>query len=89
MKWEEYVVHNESIRNMEVIKETYVIAMYTITFATIGIGIQVQNPILFLLPYLILFPFQRIIQNKNCNIQKRAALIAVFGEDIWEKIILK
>lgn len=69
------------------ITQNYIIAMYTITVAILTFAIQQQNPWLFLIPYVVLFSFQRIISAKRDIMVRMAAYIAVFlDEDFgWEK----
>lgn len=79
----EYNALRAEILNLISIQNTYiiVIAMYTITITILGIGLERENNILFLLPYTILFSFQRIIAAKREGYLKIAAYIAVYLEE--------
>lgn len=87
MKSEEYTSLRNEIMQLVNIQNNYIIAMYTITIAILSLAIQQDNEWLFLLPYIILFSFQRIISVKNDGMLRIAAYIAVFlDEEIgWEK----
>lgn len=83
--WEEYTcITNRIIASFQV-KHSYNIAMYTITIAIIGYAIQAKNAWLFLLPYVVLFSFHRLIQNERYRINKYDAFLAVYSKDIWER----
>lgn len=84
---EEYNSLRTEIIELVNIQNNYIIAMYTITIAILSLAIQQENEWLFLLPYIILFSFQRIISAKNDGMLRIAAYIAVFlDENIgWEK----
>lgn len=86
-KQEEYISLREEIISVIEIQNNYVIAMYTITVAILGLAIQQKNEWLFLLPYIILFSFQRIISAKKDVMIRLGAYIAVFLDDDfgWEK----
>lgn len=87
MNKEEYNSLRAEILGLINIQNNYIVAMYTITIAILSLAIQQQNEWLFLLPYVILFSFQRIISAKNDGMIRIAAYIAVFldGEIGWEK----
>jgi hypothetical protein len=89
MRKEEYTALKSEIMQLTVIQQSYIIAMYTITIAIVGIALQNHNVWLFLLPYIVLIPFQRIVQSKKYNGLKIAAYIAVFGDDTWEKYFVE
>ena len=55
----EYNALRSEILNLISIQNTYIIAMYTITITILGFGLQTQNSFLFLLPYIVLFSFQK------------------------------
>lgn len=84
---EEYASLRSEIIGLVSIQNNYVIAMYTITVAIITFAIQQKNEWIFLLPYIILFSFQRIISTKRNIMLRIAAYISVFlDEDFgWEK----
>lgn len=83
--WEEYACITNRIIAAYQVKHSYIIAMYTITIAIVGYAIQAKNAWLFLLPYIVLFSFQRLIQNERYRINKFDAFLAVYSEDIWER----
>ena len=87
MNKEEYNSLRTEIIELVNIQNNYIIAMYTITIAILSLAIQQENEWLFLLPYVILFSFQRIISAKNDGMLRIAAYIAVFlDENVgWEK----
>lgn len=77
----EYNALRSEILNLISIQNTYIIAMYTITVTILGIGLQTQNSLLFLLPYTVLFSFQRTISAKRDGYLRIAAYIAVYLEE--------
>lgn len=78
-----YISNQISVLNTS--KENYIIAMYTITIMIIGFALEYKNNILFILPYLILFSFQRIIDSKKYNSLKYCAYLASFTDVGWER----
>lgn len=84
----EYSTLRDEIINLVEIQSNYIIAMYTITVSIIGFAIERNSEWLFLLPYIILFSFQRIISSKNDGMIRIAAYIAVFLEENhgWESM---
>lgn len=86
-KQTEYASLRAEIISLESIQSNYIAGMYTITIAIVTLAIQQQNEWIFLLPYIILFSFQRIITAKKNAMLRIAAYIAVFldGEFGWEK----
>ena len=62
-------------------RDNYIMAMYSITTAGLCVAFELQNPILFLIPYIILFAFQNTITSKNENMIVLAAYIAVYLEE--------
>ena len=86
-KKEEYLSLRSEIISLVEIQNNYIIAMYTITIALITLAIQQKNVWIYLLPYVILFSFQRIISAKRDIMLRIAAYIAVFldGDFGWEK----
>lgn len=85
IKWEEYACITNRITTSFQVKHSYNIAMYTITIAIIGYALETKNAWLFLLPYVVLFSFHRIIQNERYRINKYDAFLAVYSDDIWEQ----
>lgn len=83
--WEEYACITSRIMTSFQIKHSYNIGMYTITIAIIGFALETQNAWLFLLPYVVLFSFHRIIQNERYRINKYDAFLAVYSNDVWEQ----
>lgn len=83
----EYTSLRAEIISLVEIQYNYILAMYTISIAIISLAIQQQNEWIFLLPYIILFSFQRVISAKRNIMLRIAAYIAVFlDEDFgWEK----
>lgn len=77
----EYNALRNEILNLISIQNTYIIAMYTITITILGFGLQTQNSFLFLLPYIVLFSFQRIISAKRDGYLRIAAYITVYLEE--------
>ena len=81
----EYTSLQNEIISIHQRKDGYEIACYTITITLFGFALQLKNEWLFLLPYLILFPIQRIISNKQAQATIISAYLAVFSDDTWEK----
>lgn len=86
-KAEEYASLRSEIISLVDIQYNYILAMYTISVAIISLAIQQQNEWIFLLPYIILISFQRVISAKRNIMLRIAAYIAVFldGDFGWEK----
>lgn len=89
--YNQYAPLKAEMQEIVAIQSNYIIAMYTITVAIIGIGLQFDNVWLLLLPYVVLFSFQRIIQAKKDVMLRIAAYIVVFldGPDGFEKNYIK
>ena len=87
LHYNQYASLKTEMQEIVAIQSNYIIAMYTITVAIIGIGLQFDNVWLLLLPYVVLFSFQRIIQAKKDVMLRIAAYIYVFldGPDEFEK----
>lgn len=87
----EYATLRQEILDSIAAKDNYIIAMYTITTAVLCVAFELQNPILFLIPYVILFAFQNAIATKNENMIAIAAYIAVCLEkgSGWESNNIK
>lgn len=68
------------------VQSNYTITMYAVTAIILVFAIERNNGILFLLPYIILFSFQRAISVKQDTILKLEAYMAVYIEegDGWE-----
>ena len=62
-------------------RDNYVIAMYTITIAIMCAAFELENTILFLLPYVILYAFQNTIATKSENMIVLGSYIAVCLEE--------
>ena len=77
----EYSTLRQEILDSINTRDNYIIAMYTITVAILCIAFELQNPILFLVPYVVLFAFQNSIASKNENMITLAAYISVYLED--------
>ena len=81
----EYEVLKSEIIQLNNIEQNYIIAMYTITIAILGFAIERgTNEWIYLLPYVILISFQRIISAKKYHRLKLAAMITVYFDDLWE-----
>lgn len=83
----EYLSLRSEIISLVDIQYNYILAMYTISIALISLAIQQQNEWIFLLPYIVLFSFQRVISAKRNIMIRIAAYIAVFLDEEfgWEK----
>lgn len=77
----EYTSLRQEILDSITARDNYIMAMYTITVAILCVAFQLQNPIIFLLPYIILFSFQNTIAAKNENMIVLAAYISVYLEE--------
>lgn len=84
----EYTMLKQEIISLVEIQNAYIIAMYTITITILGVAFERKSQILFLLPYIILFSFQRIISAKRDGMLRIASYIAVYLEEGtgWESI---
>ena len=87
-KQTEYATLRQEILDSITSRDNYIMAMYTITTAVLCVAFELQNPILFLIPYVILFAFQNAIASKNENMIVLATYIAVWLEDGngWESM---
>lgn len=77
----EYSTLRQEILDSITARDNYIIAMYTITVAILCVAFEFQNPMLFLIPYVVLFAFQNSIASKNENMITLATYIAVYLED--------
>lgn len=77
----EYSSLRAEILNSIVAVDNYKVAMYATTAAIWAVAFPLENPILFLLPYIALFAFQQSIGAKNENMILMAAYIAVYLEE--------
>lgn len=77
----EYSTLRQEILDSITARDNYIMAMYTITTAILCVAFELENPILFLLPYIILFAFQNTIASKNENMIVLAAYISVYLEE--------
>lgn len=82
----EYTMLKQEIINTSDIIVNITIAMYTISISIFVLAFEFSNCYIFLLPYMILFPFQNMINRKRDGINRMAAYIAVYLEDdnCWE-----
>lgn len=80
-KQTEYSSLRQEILDSITSRDNYIMAMYSITAAALCVAFELQNPILFLIPYIILFAFQNTITSKNENMIVLAAYIAVYLEE--------
>lgn len=80
-KQTEYGTLRQEILDSIISRDNYIMAMYTITVAILCVAFELQNPILFLIPYIILFAFQNTIASKNENMIVLATYIAVYLEE--------
>lgn len=77
----EYSMLKQEIISASEIISNVTLAMYTITLSIFVLGAEFDNSIIFLAPYIILFPFQNIINRKRDGVNRIAAYIAVFLEE--------
>ncbi len=77
----EYSMIKQEIISATEIVVNISIAMYTITLSIFVLAAQFNKPVLFLSPYIILFPFQNLINRKKDGINRLAAYSAVFLEE--------
>ena len=77
----EYESLRQEILDLITAKDNFIIAMYTITTAILCFAFELENPVLFLVPYIVLFAFQYNISAKNESMVILAAYIAVCLEE--------
>lgn len=77
----EYATLRQEILDSITSRDNFIMGMYTITTAVLCVAFELQNPILFLIPYIILFAFQNTIASKNENMIVLATYIAVYLEE--------
>ena len=82
----EYSMLKQEIISTTDIISNITLAMYTITVSIIVLAFETENAVIFLAPYIVLYPFQNIINRKRDGINRIAAYIAVFleKEKGWE-----
>lgn len=82
----EYTMLKEEILGLISSSDNLIIAMYTITIAILAVAFETNNCLLFLLPFIVLFSFQGVLNRKRDNMVKLAAYIAVYLEEEkgWE-----
>ena len=85
MSWEEYTSIRDEMISLNEIKHNYIMGMTTICVAIMGIGIQQENVYLLLMNYIVLFSFQSTILRQHRSMQRLSAVLAVYGQDEWEK----
>lgn len=81
LKSAEYAALSQEIISLTAVENSYIIAMYTITVTIIGYALTKENEWLYLLPYIILFPFQRVIAAKRDVSLRATAYMAVYLEE--------
>lgn len=83
---EEFSSLRDEIIESITLQNNYIVAMYTIAVTIMVFAIEKNNSVLFLMPYMILFPFQSIINSKRDGMLKMGAYIEVYyGQDFkWE-----
>ena len=82
----EYSMLKQEIISTTDIISNITLAMYTITVSIIVLAFETENAVIFLAPYIVLYPFQNIINRKRDGINRIVAYIAVFleKEKGWE-----
>lgn len=87
----EYTMLKQEIINTSDIIVNITIAMYTISITIFVFALEFKNCYAFLFPYMILFPFQNMINRKRDGINRIAAYISVYLEKGkgWESRISK
>lgn len=87
----EYNMLKQEIINTSDIIVNIMIAIYTISVSIFVFAFECNNSYAFLLPYIILLPFQNLINRKRDEINRIAAYIAVYLEDGdgWESNLKK
>lgn len=85
----EYTMLKQEIINTSDTITNITIAMYTISISIFVFAFEFGNCLIFLLPYMILFSFQNIINRKKDGINRIAAYIAVYIEtgNEWESML--
>lgn len=78
-KQSEYSSLRDEMLNLDNKKSNYILALYTITIFIFAI--ESNKSIFFLLPYIVLFPFQRQILSIRDGCIRIAAYIAVYLEE--------
>lgn len=77
----EYGALRQEIHDAINARDNYIMAMYTITTAILCVAFELENTILFLIPYVILYSFQNTIATKNENMIVLGSYIAVCLEE--------
>ncbi|MBP3803042.1 MAG: hypothetical protein J6I76_03970 [Oribacterium sp.] len=85
MKWEEYTYIRAEIISLSEIKHNYILTMTSGCIAIMVVELELQNPYMSLLIYVLLFSFQSSISRLSRNMHRLSAFLAVFGDDKWEK----
>lgn len=80
-KQTEYGALRQEILDSINARDNYIVGMYTITIAILCVAFELQNPILFLMPYIVIYAFQYWISVKSENMIVIGAYIAVYLED--------
>ena len=85
MCFEEYSSIRSEIISLNEIKHTYIITMISGSIAIMGVELEMKNPYMSFLVYVVLFSLQSTITRLNRNMQRLSAFLACYGNDIWEK----
>lgn len=82
----EYSMLKQEILQLTSACDNLVIAMYTVTIAILAVAFETNNYNLFLLPFVVLFSFQGILNRKRAGIVRIVAYIVVYLEEEkgWE-----
>lgn len=77
----EYTMLKQEIINTSDVIVNITITMYTISTAIFVFALEFNNCYAFLFPYVVLFPFQNMINRKRDGINRLAAYISVYIEE--------
>lgn len=82
--YNQYAPLKAEMQEIVAIQSNYIIAMYTITVAIIGIGLQFDNVWLLLLPYVVLFFIsENNSGKKRCHATHSGIHRCLFGWTGW------
>lgn len=84
----EYSALRNEILNCITMQNNYIVAMYTISISILVFAFSQNDELIFLFPYLIIIPFQSIINIKRNAMIKLGVYIQVFleNENDWENV---
>lgn len=84
----QYSALRNEILNCITMQNNYIVAMYTISISILVFAFSQNDELIFLFPYLIIIPFQSIINIKRNAMIKLGVYIQVFLEDEndWENV---